>query len=624
MASALIERVPARPLSHLSKHRYAYLAVFDAMIWVVVLPTATVARFDFDLSQFSLAGLGAAMLTGVVVQVLVGWIAGLYRGWHRIGSFEEVAWIAFTAAANVLVLFVVLVAGREVHLVPRSAILAAGAYQLVGALAIRYVGRLLLEKSRRSGHFRSRRLLVFGAGEAGVQAVKALREDPTTDLMPVAFLDDSPLNVRLKIAGLRIAGGRTNIADVAEEFGAQVLLVAIPSGRRTLVAEIADEAQRAGLEVRVLPGLDELVADKVQSSDIRDITLADFLSRDEVKLDHQAVDRYVRGKTILVTGAAGSIGSQLCESLREFHPERLVMVDHSENGLWGLQMKLDGRALLTNEDLVLADIRDGERIMQLVSEVMPDVIFHAAAHKHVTFLDRFPREAIKTNVFGTRNLLEAAAKANVERFVNVSTDKAADPANVLGYTKRVGERLTSAYGARSSGQFISVRFGNVIGSEGSVLPTFRRQIAAGVPLTVTHPDVTRFFMTIGEAVQLVLQAGAVGASGDVLVLQMGQPVKIVDLARRLTAEISPGTVPEIEFIGLRPGEKMDEVLVNAQDKILDQPHDLLFRYSVPQLAPASVDGLNLDVLNETLIAQILEMSRSGVGEAQAEESGRVG
>ena len=583
------------------RNRYRLVGAVDAVLWLIALPAATYARFEFSARAVDVTDLGFAVLLAIGVHLVTGFVTGLYVGRRRVASFEEMGWVATTTAVTEIVLFLALVVPPGDNLVPRSALLAAGAYHVLGALAVRFMLRVIEENRRRSEHPRANRILVFGAGDAGHQAVKAIREDPTSDLLPVAFLDDDPARRRLKVAGLPVVGDRTDIGDAAAKFQAGSLLIAMPSADRSAVLEVADTAQGIGLSVRILPPMDKFLTEPVAFRDIRELTLADFLSRDEIHLDDARIRGYLTGKTVLVTGAGGSIGGQLCETVRQYAPGRLLMLDHAENSLHALQLRLDGRALLENPELVLADIRDLDALRAVFAEHRPDVVFHAAAHKHVTFLERHPVEGIKTNVFGVENVLRAAVESNVERFVNVSTDKAADPINVLGMTKRIGERLTAYYGTQASGVYMSVRFGNVLGSNGSVIPTFRDQIARGEPITVTHPDVTRYFMTIPEAVQLVLQAGAVGEDGDVLVLDMGEPVKIVDLAHRLAAEIDPGTPPTIVFTGLRPGEKLHEVLINDHDEPLDRPHELLLRYRVPAVEPAEVHAF-LDHASDPIAA----------------------
>ena len=585
------------------RRRYQILAIVDGVIWTIAMPLAAFARFDFEWARVDGSGLVLAVMIAVVVHLAVGFATGLYLGSRKMASFEEVGWVAAAAGSAVVALFLALAFLPGDNLAPRGAILAAGAYEIVGALSFRYLVRVLVENRRKANHPRSGRVLIFGAGNAGEQAVRALREDPEADLLPVAFLDDDPLKRRLRLLGLPIEGGRDAMGAAATKHEAGVLLVAMPSTSQERILSIAETAQETGLSVRVLPRLEKFLTEPVTVKDIRELTLGDFLSREEVRLDLEKITGYVENRIVLVTGAGGSIGSQLCETVRQFNPARLLMLDHAENSLHRLQLRLEGRALLTSPDLILADIRDLDTLHAVFTKHRPDVVFHAAAHKHVTFLERHPAEGLKTNVFGTENVLKASIASGVRHFVNVSTDKAAEPVNVLGLTKRLGERLTAHYATLGAGVFISVRFGNVLGSDGSVIPTFREQIARGEPITVTHPDVTRYFMTIPEAVQLVVEAGALGEDGDVLVLEMGEPIKIVDLAYRLAAEVSPGVPPQIVFTGLRDGEKLHEDLLSARDEMLDRPHELLQRGRVPRISPEAVAALaNFD--GERLIEQL--------------------
>jgi FlaA1/EpsC-like NDP-sugar epimerase len=587
------------------RRRYRWLAVADAIMWVIALPAAAFARQEFAIRSINVDGLVTAVVIAAVVHVVAGILTGLYLGRHRLASFDEVRWVGITALIPVTVLMLILLATPGENLVPRSAILAGAAYQIVGALAVRYILRVMVEQRRLSAHPEAGRVLIFGAGDAGYQAMRLLRDDTSSEYLPVAFLDDDPSRSRLRLGGLRIVGGRDRIGEAMERFGAGALLIAMPSAEHSDAMEVADIAQKAGLAVRILPPMDKFLTDPVEALDIRSVTLADFLSRDEVNLDLDKIAGYLEGKRVLVTGAGGSIGGQICETVAGFNPERLVMVDHDENGLHGLQLRMEGRALLEDPALVLADIRDRDGMRRVMKKHRPDVVFHAAAHKHVTFLERFPREGLLTNVFGTRNVLDAAAEAGVERFVNISTDKAADPVNVLGLTKRLGEMLTAHYGATLDRPYISVRFGNVLGSQGSVIPIFRAQLERGETLTVTDPAVTRFFMTLVEAVQLVVQAGAVGNGGEVLVLDMGEPIPILDLARRLAAEITPGHAPQIEFTGLRPGEKLHETLVSDADQEQGRPHELLLCYRVPSIEPEAPDPL-LAVTGEPELIEAME------------------
>jgi FlaA1/EpsC-like NDP-sugar epimerase len=356
----------------------------------------------------------------------------------------------------------------------------------------------------------------------------------------------------------------------------------------------------------------DLIEGQVDASDIRDVTTADLLGRHEIDTDLEAIAGYLTGKRVLVTGAGGSIGSELCKQIYRFAPERLLMLDRDESALHGVQLAIEGRALLTSPDLILCDLRDRQAVQEVFTRLRPDVVFHAAALKHLTLLEQNPREAVKTNVWATLDLLEVTAKAGVKRFVNISTDKAADPCSVLGYSKRVTERLTSYYGSTAPGTYLSVRFGNVLGSRGSMLTTFQSQIERGGPLTVTDPHVTRFFMTIEEAVQLVVQAGAIGNNGEALVLDMGKPVVIAEVARLMAARSDRRIA--IEFTGLRPGEKLHEVLLAEHEDDVRPAHPLISQVPVPALDPNRARSLDVFAGKERLVEDLARLAGVRVGD----------
>lgn len=577
----------------LQRWRYPLSAVFDAAVWYPVLYLAALARFGFDPTQLDFAGLVIVASVGAAVNTVVGIASGLYRGKRPIASFYEVRLVLLSTSTATTSAFLTVVMVGPPNLVPLSAVLAAGAYQLLLALGMRYALRWALELSSRSRHLRDHRLLVFGAGEAGGQIIKALNQDPSTDLDPVALLDDDPTKRRLILHTIRVVGTRQDIEDAAAAFSADTLLLAMPSATQQQINEIADLGLAADLALKVLPSAHSLARSTVSVRDIRDIEMSDFLNREEVRIDDESVRAYIEGRRVLVTGAGGSIGSVLCRTLVQYQPSQLIMLDHDENALHALTLPdRSGEPNLDPSELVLCDIRDRETVLAVFEATHPQVVFHAAAHKHVGFLEQFPSEGFKTNVSGTMNVLTAAAATACDRFVNISTDKAAEPVNVLGTTKRIAEQATSQFDATSEGAYISVRFGNVLGSKGSVIPTFVEQLRCGEALTVTDARATRYFMTTEEAILLVLQAGALGRGGDVLVLDMGEPVKIDDLARRLSRQLTPSRPPEIVYTGLRPGEKLHEDVASSSDTLLGKPHDRLTRYSVP---PLSQDGVVVDV-----------------------------
>ena len=391
------------------------------------------------------------------------------------------------------------------------------------------------------------------------------------------------------------------MASTAARTGARVLVIAIAGASGTAIRDLTAEAERCGLTPKVVPSVGELLSGGVRIEGVRDPRITDLLGRRPVTTDVEAMAEHFAGKRILVTGAGGSIGSELCRQLQRFEPGELIMLDRDESAMHAVQLEMHGRALLDSNETVLADIRDVHRVMEIFQQLRPEIVFHAAALKHLPLLERYPAEALKSNVWGTRTILTAAAACGVSSFVNISTDKAADPVSVLGYSKRIAERLTAHTALRERGKYLSVRFGNVLGSRGSVLTALSEQIASGQPVTVTHPDVSRYFMTAHEAVQLVLQAAIIGRSGEVLVLDMGQQVRIADIARRLIATGPRAT--DIVFTGLRPGEKLSESLLGHGESDERPFHPLISHVPVMPLAPTAVNldpGMSCDELRAAL------------------------
>ncbi len=589
----------------LIKRRREVQAAADALAWAVALFAATLLRYDLDLRSNSWRGLAISIPLAVAVQTLVGFSSGLYTGRWRFGSFDEVAALVRAIGATTALVFIINPQIGTEHLLPRSVPVAAGMIALVLTAGSRYAWRLVLEWHRRPTGEDCQRLLIFGAGDGAARVIPSLLSDTRTSYVPVALLDDDPAKRKLSIMGIKVVGSRKDLPAVAESYRADALLIAVPSASSALITELTELATEAGLKTKVLPGIKELFDDDVGVEDIRDVTTADLLGRHEIKTDLGAIAGYLTGKVVLVTGAGGSIGSELCRQIYGFAPSRLIMLDRDESALHAVQLSIEGRALLDSPDLVLIDLRDGAGIRRLLREQRPDVVFHAAALKHLPLLERHPGEAVKSNVWVTLDLLEAAVEVGVERFVNISTDKAAEPCSVLGYTKRIAERLTAHFASRGATTCLSVRFGNVIGSRGSVLTTFQAQIERGGPLTVTHPDVTRYFMTVEEAVQLVVQAGAIGSPGEVLVLDMGDPVRIADVAELLAARSERPV--HVDYTGLRPGEKLHEVLLGHDEVDCRPVHPLISHVPVPPLEPAAVRDLDPSAPADCVIVRLREL-----------------
>ncbi len=581
--------------------RPAIEAVADGVIWTFSLIVATWIRYELVGQETFTWRLLAMVGLAVGAQISIGCATSLYRVRWRVGSFEQMVTFAGVTVFVATIVAVVSLAGSP-HLLPASATIGAGALTVVFGAAVRSVWRLNRERKLRPADL-AERAIVFGAGDGGIQLIGSLLTNPASPYLPVGLLDDDPDRRNDRVRELRVSGGRAELATLARRTQADTLIVAIPSADSHLLRELSAIATAAGLTVKVLPPVSQLLDFRVAVDDVRPITEVDLLGRRVVDTELDVIAGYLTGRRVLVTGAGGSIGSELCRQITQFGPARLVMLDRDESGLHQVQLSIEGRAMLDDRTLVVCDIRDRSALGAAFAEHLPDVVFHAAALKHLPLLEMWPSEAVKTNVEGTRNVLEAARAVGVSRFVNISTDKAANPTSVLGFTKRLAERITAGFDETSTGAYLSVRFGNVLGSRGSVLIAFRAQIDAGGPVTVTHPDVTRYFMTVEEAVQLVVQAGAIGGNGQVLVLDMGEPVRIADVAQRLVLESAQPI--DVVYTGLRPAEKLHEELFGIGESGVVETHSLIFHVAVPPLDLSSFDSWDLESSPELLRLELL-------------------
>ena len=571
---------------------------FDVTAWVAAVFAAVYLRLDLSIQLVLDEGFIAVLPIIAVVQLITGTATGIYRRRWRYGSFDEMAALLVTASLNFTGIYLLNEFYFSPRPVPQSAVLIGSVFGLVAMIGVRFFWRLGAEFLRRPADPSAERLLIYGDGESAAQVVRALLSNPSSPYLPVGLLDDRYSRQRLKVMGVPVVGTLADLEEAARVTRAASVLVAMRRADASLLELIANVAASIGIQVKVLPGVEDVLGSDATA--IRDLAEEDLLGRRQVETNILEIAGYVRGKTVLVTGAGGSIGSELCRQLRDFEPHELIMLDRDESALHAVQLSIEGRALLDTPSTLLADIRDAELMETIFMERRPDVVFHAAALKHLPLLEQYPAEAFKTNVVGTLNVLQAARQADVEAFVNVSTDKAANPSSVLGQSKRVAEFLTAAVGWTTTGSYLSVRFGNVLGSRGSVLVSFREQIACGGPVTVTDPEVTRFFMTVTEAVQLVIQAGAIGDVGEVLVLDMGEPVRIHDVARRLIAQ--SGRNIEIVFTGLRPGEKRHEELFGSNERDHRPRHGLISHAAVPPLDPSELpNSVDPDVLADFMV-----------------------
>jgi FlaA1/EpsC-like NDP-sugar epimerase len=564
--------------------RFGTQMLVDAVAWLVAVFLAALFRYEFDLSRFQWGSLGVVAVIVVVVQIIVGWFAHLYRGRHPYGSFAEVWALTIAIFATGISVGLVLIGLGPLVGVPRSLVFTALPIAFVIMGAARYLKRLLVERAQRDVSSVRRRTVVYGAGFLGTAIINRMLLDSQSTYLPVGLIDDNPSRRNSWIRGVKVLGTRADLARVLDETRATVLVVAIANATSSMLREITDATGNPEVQIKVFPTLDEILEGKSRLRDLRDISIEDFVGRTPVDIGLESVAGYLRGRRVMVTGAGGSIGSELCRQIDRFDPAELLMLDHDETGLQATELSLRGNGLLSSSATILASIRDPETIARIFEERRPEVVFHAAALKHLPMLERYPQEAWESNVMGTRNVLQATLRSGVETFVNISTDKAADPTSVLGRSKRLAEQLTAWAAAQAPGaRYLSVRFGNVVGSRGSMIPVFTSQIEAGGPVTVTDPGVTRYFMTIPEACQLVVHAGAIGGPGEVMVLDMGEPIRILDIAQRMI-DMS-GRDVSIVFTGLREGEKLHETLL-GRDELENRPsHPKISHTTVPPMSP---------------------------------------
>jgi FlaA1/EpsC-like NDP-sugar epimerase len=566
--------------------RGVLLGLGDALLLALALSLAFLIRFEGKIPSTHFNNIGFIIIVALTLKIPIFYLFRLYRMSWAYVSFHELLDVfkAVTLSSIALGTFFFLWGG-SVTILPRSVLMLD--YLLTLFLIGGFRSAKRIYQGWRGGFSpEGRRVLIVGAGDAGEQIVRAMLSEQRSRYFPVGFVDDGPAKQGITIHGVRVLGTRQEIPQLVQQHEVEELLIAMPSVSSKIIRETVELGRRAGLkDIKILPGFHELVTGRVGLTDIRSLQLEDLLGREPVRLDMREIEAYLKDKTVLVTGAAGSIGSELCRQIVKFHPQLLIALDQDESGLFAIHNELSQRFPNTKLASVIADIRDTCKIEQIFEYYRPRVVFHAAAYKHVPLMEAHPDEAVKNNIFGTLIVAEAAQRTRVEKFVLISTDKAVNPTSVMGATKRVAEIILQVMNSQGPTKFVSVRFGNVLGSRGSVIPIFQEQIKRGGPVTVTHEEMKRYFMVTSEAVLLVLQAGALGQGGEVFVLDMGEPVRIVDLARemiRLSGYEPDRDIP-IVFIGPRPGEKFFEELLTAEEGTVATKHEKIFvaRTSAP-------------------------------------------
>lgn len=563
------------------RNRLALLVVLDLIIIAMSGFLALYIRFDFQFSKMEMTYVDRELKylpINLILTILLFVVFKLYRSVWRFASANEFLNVISACSGSVL-LQIVIMTFMKMRM-PVAYYMMKYVLLILGVGSLRFAYRILrMIQEKRTGLRKDSRnnTMVVGAGEAGAMIIKEFQNSRYLDQKVCCVIDDNEAKQGKYLRGVKIMGGRDDIRFLAHELNIDEIVIALPSAPQKEVKEILQICQETGCELKVLPGLYQMINGEISVSKLRKVEIEDLLGREPVKLQVESVMGYVAGKKILVTGGGGSIGSELCRQIAAHKPKQLIIVDIYENNAYDIQQELKYKYPELNLVVLIASVRNTHRIESIFETYKPDIVYHAAAHKHVPLMEDSPNEAIKNNVFGTYKTAMAADKYEVQRFVLISTDKAVNPTNIMGASKRICEMIIQMMNHRSKTDFVAVRFGNVLGSNGSVIPLFKKQIEQGGPVTVTHPEIIRYFMTIPEAVSLVLQAGALAKGGEIFVLDMGEPVKILELAKNLIrlSGYKPFEDIAIEFTGLRPGEKLYEELLMSEEGMQETENKLI-------------------------------------------------
>lgn len=559
--------------------------VYDIVLVTAALYFALLLRFDFNIPEEYILFFKISIIPVILITLFCNKIFHLYDYIWKYASIDELLSVMYSVALSnvIFIVYSYLVSHRLLRYVHYRFPFTVHIIFLMLCIGVlggtRFIYRIIGRNNDISeDNAKKIKALIIGAGDAGVMLIKEIKKHRTLNYDILGLIDDDLSKLGQVINGVKVIGTRDDIVNICNENDVEEILIALPSAPFRERKEIYNICKKTGCKLKTLPGIYEIINGDVNISQLRDVDINDLLGREPVKLNNENINKYINGKVVLVTGGGGSIGSELCRQIVKFNPKKLLILDIYENNAYDLQMELKSKYPDLDLEVIIASIRDFNRLKEVFEKYRPFVVFHAAAHKHVPLMEVNPAEAIKNNIIGTYNVVKCSDMYKVNRFVQISTDKAVNPTNVMGATKRFCEKIIQAFDKESDTDFVAVRFGNVLGSNGSVIPLFKKQIAAGGPVTVTHPEINRFFMTIPEAAQLVIQAGAMAKGGEIFVLDMGEPVKIVDLARDLIrlSGLKPEEDIKIVYTGLRPGEKLYEEPLMDEVALTSTEHEKIF------------------------------------------------
>lgn len=552
--------------SFILKFRWPIIVFVHLFLITAAYISAFYLRFDFKIDNTSWALITKTLPLLIGIKLTLFGLSGLFSGLWRYSSVSDIYRILRVNILASLLFMLAIGFYYSFNGFPRSIFILDYILSFGFVAGVRFTTRLFREQYRPLSRANGRRTIVIGAGEAGVMVLREAKRNAMAPIKIVGFVDDDRYKHNMHIQGIRVLGTCRDLVRIVQQYRIDEIIIAIPSANGKVIRGIIESCQIPGIKVKIVPGLQKILSGELEVKP-RNVHPEDLLGRETVNINTNDINNYLSKRIVLVTGAAGSIGASLCRQITTFNPKEIVLFDYNENDLYYLTLELTKKYPHIKYKNIIGDIKDIGLLKHTFSLYKPEVVFHAAAHKHVPLMEENPVAAVKNNVIGSRNLVYAADHYQVKRFIFISTDKAVNPTNVMGMTKRVTEMILQAKAKRSKTKFMAVRFGNVLGSNGSVVPLFKKQIEEGGPVTLTHPDVMRYFMSITEASQLVLQAGSMGQSGEIFILDMGEQIKILDLARELIAlyGLKPDEDIKIEFIGLRPGEKLfEETLLNTE------------------------------------------------------------